>query len=147
MKPLSGHSVEVRRWLNVAPSKAFTTWTQAGHIARWWLVDPYVDPTVEIDLRVGGTFRFGMRPSDGEPFFASGKFREIEPPRRLVHTWRWEDTSMGDGETLVTIEFAEKNGGTELIITHSGFDDKELCEKHGAGWNACFDRFGRVLNL
>jgi uncharacterized protein YndB with AHSA1/START domain len=69
----------------------------------------------EVDLRVGGAFRFVWRGPGGAGMGQRGVYREIAPPERLVHTESFED---GDsGESLVTTVLVERGGKTTLTST------------------------------
>jgi Activator of Hsp90 ATPase homolog 1-like protein len=63
----------------------------------------YTTPEIDLDLRVGGGYRFTMQPPDGDRFHLAGEFLKIEPPSRLVYTFRWEEPDPDDRETVVTI--------------------------------------------
>ena len=61
-------------------------------------------PAIELDLRVGGRYRFAMQPPEGDLFHLTGEFREVDPPSRLVHTFVWEAPGPrcpGDGRHAV----------------------------------------------
>ena len=69
----------------------------------------------EIDLRVGGAWRFVTRRPDGKEVGQRGVYREIVPPERLVNTESWEDWN--PGELLVTAVLVEQGGTTTLTST------------------------------
>jgi len=69
----------------------------------------------EIDLRVGGAWRFVSRRPDGKEVGQRGVYREIVPPQRLVNTESWEDWN--PGEVLVTVVLVEQAGKTTLTST------------------------------
>jgi uncharacterized protein YndB with AHSA1/START domain len=76
-----------------------------------------------------GRYKLVMQPTAGDPFVVGGTFREVQPPHRLVYTWRWETGPAADGsESLVTVEFRDRDGQTELLLIHSDFP-----QPHGAG--------------
>jgi uncharacterized protein YndB with AHSA1/START domain len=102
-------------------------------------------PAAEIDLRPGGGYRVAMKNPRGEVFYLSGTYREIEPPERLVYTWRWESSEMDIGETLVTVEFHDQRGSTELRIAHELFPDTAMRDRHQQGWSGCLDRLTGIL--
>ena len=68
-----------------------------------------------------------------------GTYREVTPPTRLVFTWVWEQGDIEGQETVVTAEFNERDGGTEISITHEGFKTTESRDQHGWGWNSSLD--------
>jgi uncharacterized protein YndB with AHSA1/START domain len=87
-------------------------------LVRRWLLGPdgWAMPTCEIELRVGGAFRFVWRHADGREMAVGGVFREVEAPERLVRTELFDDDWTG-GETVVTQTFAERDGKTTLRMT------------------------------
>ena len=60
-------------------------------------------------------------------------------------TWRWLEGKHKEVETILTLEFAETDDGSELILTKSNHPDKELLEDHRGGWTACMDRIAEIL--
>lgn len=68
------------------------------------------------------------------------------PPEKLVYTWEWESGDFASmGETLVTVEFRDQDGSTELILTHERFPDEEKRDHHGWGWNSTLDCLVKLL--
>ena len=90
--------------------------TKPEHVTQWWgrLGDGYSVPVCEIDLRVGGRWRFVNRHPQGEAAF-HGEYREIAPPGRLVFTEIFEE--FPDIVSVVTAEFTEEGGKTRLMAT------------------------------
>jgi uncharacterized protein YndB with AHSA1/START domain len=90
----------------------------------------------EIDARPGGAFRIDVLPGHT----ASGSFLEVDPPRRLVYTWGWEQTDDGPspvppGSSTVEIVLEPAGDGTRLRFTHRGLPDAESAARHAEGWN------------
>ena len=79
----------------------------------------------EIDLRVGGAWRYAMVTDDGFEAAFHGEYREIVPNERIVSTEVYE--GMPEGEALNTIEFTEKDGRTTLtiLIQHSSKESRD----------------------
>ena len=68
-------------WVLDAPrEEIFRALSQSSALARWWGPSGFTTPEIELDLRVGGVFRFGMQPPDGDLFHLAGEFLEIDPP-------------------------------------------------------------------
>ena len=137
----------LRRRLEAPRERVFRAFTDPEALQRWWLPrDGFAVPSAEVDLRVGGRYRLGMRNPQGEVFYLSGTYREIQAPERLVYTWRWESSSMDFGETLVTVELrAAGADATELVITHELFPDGATRDRHRDGWSGCLDHLSRTL--
>ena len=91
--------------------------TKPEHVKRWWgnLDVGYSVPVCEIDLRVGGKWRFvGRSPKGDIPAFY-GEYQEIDRPGRLVYTEIFEP--FPDGGSLVTQLLTEERGKTRLTVT------------------------------
>jgi uncharacterized protein YndB with AHSA1/START domain len=92
----------------------FTAWTTPELVRRWWSADLGEVTLAEIDLRVGGAWRFVMVTRDGFEVGFHGEYREIVPNERIVSTEVFE--GMPDGQALNTLTFTEANGRTTLTI-------------------------------
>ena len=122
-----------------APREAvFDAFTDVKQIMLWWGPEGFDVPEADLDPRTGGAWRICMRTPNGEVFCVGGVYREFVRPERLVLTWAWESDTMADVETLVTLEFDEMDGGTELRLLHEGFPRPEARDKHQEGWTGCF---------
>src|SRR5437588_692880 len=88
-------------------------------LVKHWLLGPpgWSMPVCEIDLRVGGAYRFAWRSADGNEMGMRGVYREIVTPERFVATEKF-DEPWYHGEALVTNTLAEQGGGkTTLTLT------------------------------
>jgi uncharacterized protein YndB with AHSA1/START domain len=95
----------------------FDAMTKPEHVRRWWgvLDDKHSVSVCEIDLRVGGAWRFvGRGPKGDFPAFY-GEYREIAPPERLVYTEFFEP--FPDGGSVVTQVLTEEGSKTRLTVT------------------------------
>lgn len=143
--PRTETTLNLKRIFSAPRDKVFKAWTDPEELKKWWGPDGYATPTAEVDLRIGGTYRFGMmKLPNGEIFYLAGTFREVRPPKRLVYTWRWE-AEPERGETLVTVEFRDRGGSTEVVVTHELFPTEKARQDHEKGWSSCLDRLARVL--
>ena len=138
-------TLNLRRTFQAPREKVFRAWTDPEELKKWWGPEGYATPSAEVDLRVGGKYRLGMRKlPDGETFYLSGIYREVRPPERLVYTWRWE-AQPEHGETLVTVEFREVGDSTEVVLTHERFPTEKARDDHNRGWSGCLDRLAELL--
>jgi uncharacterized protein YndB with AHSA1/START domain len=97
----------------------YKAWTTPELIKRWWSAKRGEVTVAEIDLRVGGTWRYAMVTDDGLEVAFHGEFREIVPNERIVSTEVYEGAPQGDGQeqgTLNTATFTEQDGRTTLTI-------------------------------
>jgi uncharacterized protein YndB with AHSA1/START domain len=97
--------------------------------------------TAEIDPRVGGRFRIVMAHGRGDTDHW-GEYLEIEPPSRLSFTWISANT--GNLPSIVTIDLHEKDGGTEVVLTHRRLPPGKV-ESHRKGWTDIVRKLGETL--
>ena len=109
----------LERSFAASPEDVFDAWTNPKVLERWWSVQSSQGaPRCEVDLRVGGRYVLRMRDDTGELHIVGGEYREVDRPRRLVYTWRWE----GDGGphpghvSIVTVEFRADGGMTTVVL-------------------------------
>ncbi len=144
-KPSTETTLNLRRIFKARREKVFRAWTDPEELKEWWGPEGYATASAEVDLRVGGKYRLGMRKlPDGEIFYLSGIYREIRPPEKLVYTWRWE-AQPEHGETQVTVEFREVRDSTEVVLTHERFPTEKARDDHNRGWSGCLDRLAKLL--
>ena len=129
-------SLRIERWFDAPRELVFEAWTDPEHLAKWWGPEGVTVPVYEVDARVGGKFRTCMAGPDGSENWVQGVYREVEPPGKLVFTWAWEEDGVPGHETLVTVELFETDGGTNLVMTHEGFETEESCQMHNMGWSS-----------
>jgi uncharacterized protein YndB with AHSA1/START domain len=138
--------VQVRRVFQASPERVFRAWTTPEELMRWHAPVGYTCTCAEIDLRVGGRYRIGMKGADGVERIASGTYREIDPPRRLSYSWHWEKPERTDlGDSSLTIECLPHGTGTELVLTHEGFLTEDARRDHEKGWTSIVGRLEGVV--
>lgn len=144
-KPGAEATLVVARTFAAPREQVFRAWTDPEELKKWWAAGPgFTTPIAEVDLRIGGRYRLGMKPPDKDVIHVvGGIYREVQRPSRLVYTWAWEN---GDGtETLVTVEFRDKGSSTEVVLTHEGLASHESRDQHAHGWTGCLDSLGRLM--
>jgi uncharacterized protein YndB with AHSA1/START domain len=126
----SDREVKVTRSFNAPRALVYRAYTEPDLMRRWLLGPPgWSMPVCEMDVRVGGRFRWRWRSDDGKQEFGfSGVYREIQPSSKIVHTEAYEPGTVGGGypgeEALVTVTFAE-DGGRTTLTTLMDFGSKE----------------------
>jgi uncharacterized protein YndB with AHSA1/START domain len=126
----SGDTLVVRRFIPVPRERVFAAWLDPASLAQWMRPKGTTDAKVEVDPRAGGKFRIVMIQGRDE-FEHTGEYLTIQPPARLSFTWISQATD--HKPTEVTIEFLERPGGTELILTHRRLPSSQV-ESHRGGW-------------
>lgn len=94
----------------------FDALTNADLLPRWYGARGWNLVACEVDLRVGGRWRFVSRGPDGSYMGQGGVYREIGPPELLAYTEAFDDQSY-PGESLITHRLAERAGRTTLTST------------------------------
>jgi uncharacterized protein YndB with AHSA1/START domain len=137
--------VEITRSIKAPRERVFDAFTIPEQIVRWIGPEDHDAISAEVDLRVGGEYSFRFHVESHGDLEAYGVFREIVRPSRLAYTWQWDDPRLDIGETLITIDFAEINGATELRFRHEGLPTIEDRDGHNDGWNRCLNKLERLL--
>ena len=131
----------VRRLIPVPRERVFAAWLDPESLARWMCPGDTTRTTVALDPRVGGRFRIVMEHGRGAPEHR-GEFLRIEPPALLSFTWISAGTE--ERTTVVTVEFLEREEGTEVVLTHEGLPPGRV-EPHRAGWGDIVRKLGAAL--
>jgi uncharacterized protein YndB with AHSA1/START domain len=127
----------------------FDAFTKPELVKRWLLGPPgWSMPVCEIDLKVGGAYRYVWRHADGREMGMGGVYREIVPQERLVCTELF-DEAWYPGEALITTTLAEKDGRTTLTTTmlYVSREARDSVLKSGMerGVAASYDRLAELL--
>ena len=131
----------IDRVLNAPPDRVFAAWTDTAQLAEWYGPEGMKAEIFANDLTVGGQYSLVMKSAEGE-YHLSGEYEEIEPPRKLVFTWKWKTS---DETTRVTIELRPQGDGTHLRLTHTGFAEAEQASSHNQGWSSSLNDLERYL--
>jgi uncharacterized protein YndB with AHSA1/START domain len=126
----SDREVKVTRSFRAPRALVYKAYTEPQLVQRWLLGPPgWSMPVCEMDVRVGGGFRWRWRSDhDGGEFGFAGTFREVQPGSRLVHSESYEPGAAGTGypdkDAIVTVSFVEEAGVT-TVTTLIDFGSKE----------------------
>ena len=114
--PTGDRAIVITRLFDAPRHLVFEAMTKPEHIRRWWgnLGEGYSVPVCDVDLRVGGKWRFVNRHPNGEVAF-HGEYREIAPPSRVVFTETMEP--LPPPGSVITSEFTEEDGKTRITAT------------------------------
>jgi uncharacterized protein YndB with AHSA1/START domain len=125
----SDREVRVERSFRAPKSLVYRAYTEPALVQRWLLGPPgWSMPVCEMDVRVGGRFRWRWRDDkEGNEFGFSGTFRELQLSSRIVHTEAYDPGTVGDDfprqDALVTVTFRE-DGGVTTVTTLIYFGSK-----------------------
>lgn len=141
-------NVNLSRVIAASAESLFAAWTDPDKLIQWWGPPGSVVQSVEVDLRRGGRYRIGILQPDGRTYHVYGIYREIERPRKLAFTWRWEQPEMDIGDSLVTLLFeSESAKKTAIFLTHAQLPDKDARRHHEEGWLAILENLNTFLSV
>jgi uncharacterized protein YndB with AHSA1/START domain len=124
----------------------WSLWSDPDHMRRWMGPGSMTCMSLEMDFRVGGAYRGLLRSTQyGDDWFG-GVYREIEPHRRLVFTYGWEQGPSKGVEMLVALSFEEKDGATVQTFYQSGCLTAERAASHTMGWSSAFEKQPALLH-
>jgi len=121
--------------IDAPPEAVFRLLTDSREIVRW------KGERAEIEARPGGLFRV-IFPNRTD--VVSGRFVELDPPRRVVFTWGWEGNEhVPPGASRVEIDLEPVGGGTRLRLVHTGLPIPAIA-RHAEGWDYFLPRLSAV---
>jgi len=142
----SDREVRLTRVFDAPRTMVYDALTKPELIERWFGPRGFSLQLCEVDLRVGGRWRYVLRAPDGTTMGMGGKYLELTPPDGLVHTEAFDDFP---GEARVTTVLTEEHGKTTLVVT-SLAPSKEIRDavvasgmEHGAA--ETYDRLAELL--
>ncbi len=112
----SDREIVLTRVFDAPRRLVFDALTTPELLKRWFGPRGHTLVVCEVDLEVGGSWRFVIRGPDGSDMGMRGVCRQIVPPERLVHTELFDDFASA-GESVVTTVLSEKGGKTTLTAT------------------------------
>ena len=134
------------------PARVFAAFAQPEKKRRWYAEGDHELQQYELEFKVGGGERMRYRFKEGHPIAGmeidnSGTFQDIVPEKRIVEASKMLLNGKPISVSLVTLEFVEKDGGTELICTHQGvfYEGSGGPQMREMGWKALFEKLGKDL--
>jgi uncharacterized protein YndB with AHSA1/START domain len=143
----TGTTLYMERRFGAPRDAVFAAWTDPEQVKQWFRPPNTTTPSAEMDVRVGGEYCFTVQSGDALIHLV-GTYLEVEPPERLVYTFRWDPPTldlMDTGETRVTVEFRDLGSETEVVLVHEKLRDVEVRDFHEFGWTNILDRMAELL--
>lgn len=128
--------LEMKRTYAVSPQRLFAAWTEPDQITQWFGCNGTQCLSAKIDREVGGDFRIDTISDKHGKICMCGEIRTFEPHSKLAFTFVWSGNEEVESmpPTLVTLNFKEVKGGTELEIVHSEIPCEEMGDSFKHGW-------------
>lgn len=135
------------------PAQVFAAFAQADKKRKWYAEGDHELEEYVMDFKVGGGERLRYRFKEGHPIAGMeienvGSYKDIVPEQRIVEASSMRLNGTVISVTLVTLEFREKDGGTDLVCTHQGvfYEGSGGWEMRKQGWESLFAKLAKALD-
>jgi uncharacterized protein YndB with AHSA1/START domain len=137
-------TLELKRIVAAAPSVVFAAFSDGLELARWWGPKGFITPSIEFEPRVVEIYRIEMQPPEGEHFYLTRVFLEVDSPVRLAYTFVWEEPDPDDVENRVDLSFRDLGESTTIVLVQGPFKTPERRSLHCEGWTEAFDKLEQL---
>jgi uncharacterized protein YndB with AHSA1/START domain len=139
-------SLEIKRFFKAPRDRVYAAWTDPARLKQWFGPEKVQTRELIADARVGGEFRWDLTDPDGDRMTCHGEYRELQPNRKIVFTWQWQDDENWEEHvSVVTVELSDRDGGTELRLLHEKLPSEQSRDGHTSGWNSALDKLEKFL--
>lgn len=139
-------AVVLHRTYPVPRERVYAAWTKPEIAARFLGPGDVVCSDITMDVRLGGAFSLTMNSPEMGKMTARGTYVEVKAPERISMTWRWEeDDPAEEYDSLLTLEFHDRNGHTDFVLRHEKIATQESRDRHEGGWTMIVDQLAGVL--
>jgi uncharacterized protein YndB with AHSA1/START domain len=147
MAPIKSLSLEIKRLIKAPRDRVYAAWIDPAQLKQWFGPEKVQTRDLIADARVGGKFRWDLTNSEGEKMTCRGEYRELQPGKKVVFTWQWEDDESWENHTsIVTVELEDADDGTELRLRHEQLPNEESRDGHTRGWNSALDKLEKFFS-
>ena len=115
----------ITREFDAPKDLVFRAWTSPELVTRWWNAKRGEVTTCEIDLRVGGAWRYVMETPDGTEVGFHGEYREIVPNERIVSTELYEGVPGAEAVNTMTLTEADGRTTLEILVQHASKEHRD----------------------
>jgi uncharacterized protein YndB with AHSA1/START domain len=146
-KEAARFSLEIKRVIKAPRDRVYAAWTDPAQLKQWFGPEKVQTRDLIADARVGGQFRWDLTNPEGEQMTMRGEYRELQPGKKIVFTWQWDDDETWKNHTsIVTVELCDCDGGTELHLSHEQLPNEESRGGHNRGWNSALDKLEKFFS-
>jgi uncharacterized protein YndB with AHSA1/START domain len=140
-------SLQIKRFINAPRAQVYAAWIDPVQLKQWFGPEWVRTREIVAEAKIGGKFRWNLIDSDGEEKTIAGEYREIVPSEKIVFTWKHCDDELWENQiSIVTLEFSDRNSGTELRLKHEQLPGEESRDDHNRGWNSVLDRLEKFVS-
>ena len=140
-------SLEIKRIIKAPRDRVYAAWTDPAQLRQWFGPEKVQTRELNAEPRVGGKFRWDLTNPEGEEMTCLGEYRELQPGKKVVFTWQWQDDEdWEEHNSVVTVELRDCDGGTELRLTHEQLPNEASRDGHTGGWNSALDKLEKFVS-
>jgi uncharacterized protein YndB with AHSA1/START domain len=143
--------LRIERNFSARRERVYAAWTEGALLRAWSCPEGLTVGEAWNDLRVGGRFLLEMLEPDSDTrHVATGRYLEIDPPRRIVMTHGWlhegeTPEAVDERATHVTVTFFEEGPHTRMVFVQRGFPSDDSRDGHDEGWKSSFRQLDTLL--
>jgi uncharacterized protein YndB with AHSA1/START domain len=147
MAEAENFSLEIQRFIKAPRDRVYAAWTDPEQLKKWFGPENVKTRDLTADVRVGGQFRWDCTDPEGKEVTISGEYRELQPGRKIVFTWKHEENEdWKNHNSIVTVEFFDREEGTEVHLTHEKLPNEASRDDHAQGWTSVLDKLEKFLS-
>lgn len=147
MTQIETHSLRIEKTIAAPVERVRAALTDPAKLALWFAPGDMKAVVHACDARVGGQYEIAMVGKDmngnDATHTCTGTFSELAPTR-VAMTFNWTEEPLPNA-TELAIDLAAADGGTRLVLTHTGFPNKEAADMHREGWDGCLANLPKAL--
>ena len=139
------NKVYISRTFRHSVEKVFEAFINPEWIKNWWGPVNVLTVNIEVDLKVGGKYKFGMQKQNGEIFHITGEYKDIIPNQLLVFSSTYENLPSPPPESVVIIKFKSLDTGTEVSLIQEFKTEPPDFENRTKSWEVMLERVDELL--
>ena len=142
---MATNTIRLHRVLRAPPQRVYKAFLDADAMSKWLPPNGFTGKVHQIDARVGGTYKMSFTNlANGESHSFGGKYLELVPGERIVHTDAFDDPNL-PGEMRTTITFKAVSCGTEMHVVQEGVPAAIPAEMCYLGWQDSLRLLGQLV--
>lgn len=139
-------SLTMDRTYKATKQAVYEAWTTRDALTEWFAPTKEMSTIVhEMEMQVGGKYRIEMLEPDGTSHVTHGEYVALNPFDQIIFTWEWESDEM-EVNSLVTIDIKEKDGLTNMVLTHDQLGSQYSVDIHNEGWTGCIAQLDAYMS-
>ncbi|HYY35125.1 MAG TPA: SRPBCC domain-containing protein [Candidatus Binatia bacterium] len=140
--------LSIKRFIKAPRDRVYAAWTDPAQLKKWFGPENVTTRDLIADVREGGQFRWDCTDPEGTEVTITGEYRELQSGKKIVFTWKHEENEdWKNHSSIVTVEFFDREGGTEVRLTHERFPNEASRDDHKQGWNSVLDKLEKFLSM